>query len=148
MGMKGEQMQRRHMYSPCNMCVRLYLVIYLYIWSISHTHAPAVVVDKSGEQLGGRGPCPCLNPPSPLPPHRAPPAAFKPEVGRRRCVDYSGVACSAPTPVPFKSPPTSPHPTQDVFSVTVSSSPSGHIPDIWTAAGSPQVRQSERAREE
>lgn len=45
--------------------------------------------------------------------------------------------------LPVLSPPTSPHPTQDVLSVTVSTSPSGHIPDIWTAAGSPRVRQLE-----
>lgn len=53
---------------------------------------------------------------------------------------------------PFKPPaapppPTTLHNSQDVLSVMVSTSPSGHIPDIWTAAGSPQVRQSEGASE-
>lgn len=48
--------------------------------------------------------------------------------------------------LPVLSPPTSPHPTQDVLGVTVSTSPSGHIPDIWTAAGSPRVRRLEEKR--
>lgn len=43
-------------------------------------------------------------------------------------------------------PPTSPQPAQDVLSVTVSTSPSGYIPDIWTAARSLQIRQRERQR--
>lgn len=58
----------------------------------------ALVSDKSEEQLARLRPCLSLNPPPQL--HRAPPAAYKPEVGRRRCADYSGVARSASTPIP------------------------------------------------
>lgn len=50
--------------------------------------------------------------------------------------------------VPTKPPPPNPPytPAQDVLSVIVSTSPSGHITDIWTAAGSPQVGESERQK--
>lgn len=78
---------------------------------------------------------PTRHPPPPIttPAHSTEPGLLcaRQEVGRRRCVDYSPVQT------------TSPHPTEDVFSVTVSTSPSGHIPDIWTAAGSLRVMQLE-----
>lgn len=46
------------------------------------------------------------------------------------------IACPVSTPGQSKPPPApSEQPSQDVLRVTVSTLPSGHIADIWTAVG-------------
>lgn len=98
----------------------------------THTH-PLVYLTIRGTA----GPAP----PLPLPTLSVLTALHKPQVWRQRCGDYSGIAHSAPSTSPITT--TSPHPIQGVLSVTISTSPSGQIWDIWAAAESPQVMQSE-----
>lgn len=96
----------------------------------THTH-PLVYLTIRGTA----GPVPPLT----LPPLSVLTALYKPQVWRQRCRDYSGIAHSAPSTSPITT--TSPHPIRmcSVFST----SPSGQIWDIWAAAESPRVMQSE-----
>ncbi len=75
------------MYVCACMCVLILIHVHICACRLySHT-SPALVSDKSEEQLALRRPCPSLTPPP-----TAPPAVCKPQVGRRRCADYSGIA--------------------------------------------------------
>lgn len=73
---------------------RLPLIVPAYVCRcrVTHAYTPPALSNKSEEQLAPAGPYPLLHP-APLPVR---PALDKPQVGRQRCGDYSGIAHPAP----------------------------------------------------